>query len=328
MTHLFARATAHSNIALIKYWGKSDSEQNLPAVSSLSLTLDGMKTVTAVQFDSGLECDAVSLDGQPTDGRARERVVRLLDVVRARAGLELFARVESVNDFPTASGLASSASGFAALALAASHAAGLRPTRAEVSALARACSASAARSVFGGLAVLERGALSAMPLPGIEGWPLRMLVAVTTMEKKAIGSTHAMELCRCTSPYYEAWLAESVALFERGREAARLRDFASLGTAMEQSTLMMHATMMTARPCILYMSPSTVALIRAVEGLRRSGTEAYYTMDAGPHVKVLVQAGDAGTVRRVLEATPGVERVIDCGPGPAASVSTDPGEGS
>lgn len=321
MTKVQAHASAHSNIALIKYWGKSDTQRNLPAVPSLSLTLDGMKTETVVAFDPCLPIDRILLDGRELIGRPRERVIRLLDTVRGISGISSHASVESRNDFPTASGLASSASGFAALAMAATHAAGLRPSPSEVSALARAQSASAARSVFGGFSVLRRDAESAVPLPGAEGWPLRMLVAVTTVEPKAIGSTAAMELCRKTSPYYEAWVHQSDNLFAQALVAVDQRNLSALGTLMEKSTLMMHASMLSASPAIIYLKPSTLALVDCVQSLRQQGAQAYFTMDAGPHVKVLVESKEARAVAEVLARVPGVERIIDSGPGPAASVA-------
>ena len=149
------KAVAHSNIALAKYWGKADAVRNLTAVPSLSLTLAALRTVTTVRFDDSLALDELSLGGVLVSGRPLLRVSKLLDTVRAQVGLTTRARVESVNDFPTAAGLASSASGFAALAMAATRAAGLELSLAEVSALARAASASAARSLFGGYVSLE-----------------------------------------------------------------------------------------------------------------------------------------------------------------------------
>src|SRR4051812_46259134 len=144
------KAVAHSNIALAKYWGKADTARNLTAVPSLSLTLSALRTVTTVRFDQALEADELSLGGALVGGRPLLRVSKLLDSVRAQAGATTRARVESVNDFPTAAGLASSASGFAALAMAATRAAGLSLPIEQVSALARAASASAARSLYGG----------------------------------------------------------------------------------------------------------------------------------------------------------------------------------
>src|SRR6478609_2095159 len=144
-----ATARAHANIALAKYWGKADVARNLPAVPSLSLTLAGMRTTTEVTFDAALEADELFLGGAAQQGKPLQRATKLLNEVRGLAGTDTFAKVRSVNDFPTASGLASSASGFAALALAAVTALGLELPTDRVSAIARAASASAARSLYG-----------------------------------------------------------------------------------------------------------------------------------------------------------------------------------
>ena len=149
-----AYSSAGSNIALIKYWGKADVALNTAAVPSLSLTLDGMKTHTLVEFDSTLECDEIHLDGAKQVGKASSRAVKLLDAIRKEASSPLYARVLSFNNFPTAAGLASSASGFAALAGAARLAAGLDCSLPLLSSWARFCSASAARSVYPGFVEL------------------------------------------------------------------------------------------------------------------------------------------------------------------------------
>ncbi|MEO6603338.1 MAG: diphosphomevalonate decarboxylase, partial [Polyangiaceae bacterium] len=188
----FGRACAHSNIALAKYWGKADAVRNLTAVPSLSLTLAALRTVTSVRFDEALPEDEFLLAGESIGGRPLSRVSKLLDTVRAQVGADTHARVESHNDFPTAAGLASSASGFAALAMAASRAAGLELSLSDVSALARAASASAARSVFGGYVSLDSRAESAERVLEGAAFPLEMLVAVTVSGAKETASTDGM----------------------------------------------------------------------------------------------------------------------------------------
>jgi diphosphomevalonate decarboxylase len=319
-----ASAIAHSNIALVKYWGKADVARNLPAVPSLSLTLDGLSTRTTVEFDAALAEDELSLGGSCVLGRPLARASALLDEVRGMAGLEARARIVSHNDFPTASGLASSASGFAALSVAASAAAGLDLDVARLSALARRASASAARSLLGGFAVLRAGAESAEPLADQAYWPLRMLVAVTSSGPKATSSTAGMQQTALSSPYYEAWVRGAPELFQRAASAVMRRDLAELGEAMEASTLMMHACMMASRPSLLYLSPVTLRVMGQVASLRASGVSAYCTMDAGPHVKVLTDSEGAPHVEALLRATDGVLDVISCGPGGAARLIDAP----
>ncbi len=321
-----ARAVAHPNIALAKYWGKTGDGQNLPAVPSLSLTLDAMSTTTSVEFLPGLEADQVIINGgaaTPDEGR---RITHLLDRVRAAARLGERASVETANDFPTASGLASSASGFAALALAATRAAELSWDAAKVSDLARRSSVSAARSVYGGFVTLAAGTpgaefLAAQPLLDGHDWPIAMCVAVTTLEKKGVGSTDGMAHTRATSPYYAAWIAKAPELFERARRAVVSRDLEALGACAEESAFAMHATALAAAPALIYFSPTTVAAVLCVQNLRREGTLAFVTIDAGPHVKVLCYAADAPRIRAALREVEGVREVIVARPGSPASLA-------
>jgi diphosphomevalonate decarboxylase len=309
---------AHANIALAKYWGKADVARNLPAVPSLSLTLSGMRTTTEVTFSAELVRDELWLGGTLQQGKPLERASRLLDQVRQLAGVELRAHVRSHNDFPTASGLASSASGFAALALAAVRALELDISSEVVSALARAASASAARSLFGGFVALEAGAESAVQVAPPEHWPLEMLVAVTSEGAKETGSTEGMQHTSATSPYYPSWVADAPRLFAEVRAAVLARDFERLTPAVEQSALMMHASMLAARPALIYFRPATLAVIECVRALRQKGTPACFTIDAGPHVKVLVEPDAVADVQQALAAVPGVLRVLVSGPGPDA----------
>ncbi len=315
------RATAHSNIALAKYWGKRDRAQNIPDVPSLSLTLSALSTTTRVQFDSHLDADHLLLNGVPADQVSINKVSALLDRVRSAAGLESFAQVESKNDFPTASGLASSASGFAALAVASLGAAGLSWPAAAVSALARASSVSAARSIFGGFVTLDAGGISAEPLD-TRAWAgqLAMLIAITSEGPKAVGSTAGMLHTQASSPYYEAWRQTAPQVYRELRAALLVGDFQKLGDAMEHSTLLMHASMLSSRPALIYLNPATLAAMHCVRELRQRGTFAYFTMDAGPHVKVLTLAEHCSHVQRQLSSIPGVQRVIQSGAGEGARV--------
>jgi diphosphomevalonate decarboxylase len=312
-------AIAHANIALAKYWGKASVEDNMPAVPSLSLTLAALRSRTHAVVDAALAADEVSLDGVPATGRARERVVRLLDELRALTGATAHLRIDSTNDFPTAAGLASSASGFAALALAGSHALGRPLPAATLSSLARRASASAARSLFGGFVALEAGAEHAVPFtPGPAASELCMVIALTQRGSKAIGSTRGMLHTQATSPYYESWRATAPRLYAAQREQLAQGDLEALGASVEQSALMMHASMLAARPALIYFAPATLAAMQCVYELRHAGTFAYFTMDAGPHVKVLTLDTQRAAVAAALASVPGVHQVIVSRPGPGA----------
>lgn len=321
-----ASALAHPNIALAKYWGKTPGSDNAPAVPSLSVTLDGMATHTTVTFSDDLEADVFELNGQAADATSLGRVSKLLGEVRTEAGLRSAARVRSRNDFPTAAGLASSASGFAALAVAARAAAGLPDDAARASNLARRASASSARSLFGGYVELPAGVegqarfLPARPVAPPAALDLRVLVAVTTERRKDTPSTDGMNHTARTSPFYRAWLDHAPRLFERVRAAVLAGDLEALGIAAEESALTMHASAIAAAPGVIYWLGPTVEVIAAVRALRAQGTGAWCTIDAGPHVKVLCAPGDAPAVSAHLLAVPGVQRLLTARPGEGARV--------
>jgi diphosphomevalonate decarboxylase len=323
-----AVAVAHPNIALTKYWGKRPGAGRFPAVPSLSVTLAGLSTRTRVRFDEALAADRVVLNGVPADGDVEARAVELLDRVRAASGDPRFAEVESRNDFPTASGLASSASGFAALALAAARASGLAWDPARVSDLARQSSVSAARSLFGGYVELDAGTvacgspasdfLAARPIAPGAHLPLAVLVCVTSEGPKAIGSTTGMQTTLNESPYAEAWLSHAPRLHARLRAALLARDFAAMGALAESSALAMHASAIAAG--VVYWTGATLEALQAVRGLRAAGVLAFATVDAGPHVKILVQPEDAARVKATAGAVPGVRRVIEASIGEGARI--------
>jgi diphosphomevalonate decarboxylase len=315
-----ARAFAHSNIALVKYWGKADVASNLPAVPSLSMTLDGMYTETVVTFDPTLDQDVCYLDNRPSRDKEQTRFVKALDLVRREANIRTKARVKTRNNFPTASGLASSASGFAALILAARAAARLPMNASTASDLARQCSASAARSIFGGFVALPLSQTSAVRVATPDGFQPELLVAVTTSAEKSMGSTAGMQHTKDTSPYYAPWVEQAPRLYAEACTALRAGDLAVLGPLVEHSALLMHASMWGANPALIYFNDVTMRVIHAVRTLRERGLTGYFTMDAGPHVKVLTSPSHAAELSDHLARVEGVQRVLRCKVGPDARV--------
>ncbi|MGC4117709.1 MAG: diphosphomevalonate decarboxylase [Myxococcales bacterium] len=317
-----ATAVAHPNIALVKYWGKRDESLVLPHQPSLSMTLDGLSATTTVEFCDRAD-DVAEIDGRALSGKELARVVQTLDLVRARAGIQKRAWMVSKTDFPNAAGLASSAAGGAALAAAASWAAGIDGTPRELSILARRNSGSACRSVEGGFCEWKRGEASdgsdsfAVQVAPESHWPeLRMVVVVTSSKAKEVSSRDGMKHTVQTSPFYPAWVGMVDGDLAEARAALLSCDLERLGAVAERNAWRMHATGMGAVPPVVYMRSATLAVVEELPALRASGLAAWFTLDAGPNPVVLCLERDASKVVEKLSPIPGVMRTVIAGPGP------------
>ena len=318
MTGRRASARALANVALVKYFGKRDSRLNLPAAGSLSIALEPLETTTEVAFDAAFDRDEVLLDVRPAPAAFAARVSSFLDLVRGLAGTAERARVVTRNGFPTGAGLASSASGFAALALAATAALDLELGEDGLSALARQGSGSAARSIPGGVAVWDAGERAdgadsfARRIAAPADLDLRLVVGVSDAGPKALGSTQAMELTRETSPYYAAWIETARSQLAEAIDAVEERDLERLGGIAERSALAMHAAALAAAPGIVYWNGATVDALHAIRALRAKGHLVFFTCDAGPQPKALCAPADEDAVVRALVNLPGIRKVIRC----------------
>ena len=322
-------AHAHANIALIKYWGKRSVDLNLPAVGSISLTLDALKTVTTLQFDESLESDVLQLNHRTILGKPLERISEFLDIA-AQNGVRPKAKIITSNSFPTGAGLASSASGFAALAVATNEAMNLNLTKEELSMLARQGSGSAARSIYGGFAEMKCGSSLeddsddyAIQLKDQSYWDLRLLIAITSTDKKEIGSTEGMVRTAKSSPFYAGWVESQQADLEEMRNAVNKKNFSKVGELTEHSCFKMHGLAMSGRPPLLYWNGVTTEMIHTIWNLRSKGTAAYVTMDAGPQVKVLCQPGNSELVKQAMLSVSGVKQIIEAKPGPGAAIGSE-----
>jgi diphosphomevalonate decarboxylase len=312
-----ATAIANPNIAFIKYWGKADETLNLPANPSLSMNLAALTTVTTVEFCPGLPRDVVTIDDAPASEQALARVVAHLDRVRTLAGIDERALVESRSDFPVGTGLASSASAFAALSMAATQAAGIWLEDDELSRLARRGSGSACRSVPGGYALWEgdRDETSfARRVAPPEHWALCDIVAIVSRRHKNVGSHDGHKLAS-SSPFHATRVAAVPELLMASEEGLHQRALGVIGPAIEADALAMHGVMMTSRPSLLYWQPGTLAVLQAVRAWRGEGLGVYFTMDAGPNVHCICEADDAAQVRKRLLGVQGVQEVLTSGPG-------------
>lgn len=314
---------AHTNIALIKYWGKENEEWIIPKNNSLSLTLDAFYTDTKVTFDKNLKEDELILDGIKQDSSAISKVRRVLDEVRAQTDSPLKARVESRNHVPTAAGLASSASGLAALAGAASYSAGLSLSDKELSKLARIGSGSASRSIYGGFAEWIKGhdhdSSFAVPVDDAD-WDIGMLFIIVNDAVKEVSSRDGMKRTVETSPFYDGWLNSLDTDLSEMKSAISDRNIEKIGSIAERNALKMHATTLGANPPFTYWTAESMRAMNAVRDLRKLGYTAYFTMDAGPNVKIICKQSQLGELKKHLNERFDEDQLIEARPGPGLHV--------
>ncbi|MCJ0930176.1 diphosphomevalonate decarboxylase [Virgibacillus halodenitrificans] len=310
-----ATAKAHTNIALIKYWGKRNEEIILPTNNSLSLTLDGFYTETTVALHEDYTEDHFILDGQPVVGEQYKRVTTFLDLIRKLAGKKLYANVRSINNVPTAAGFASSASGFAALAAAGTKAMGIHLSEQELSRLTRQGSGSACRSIYGGFAEWRMGKENdgsdsyAVPIAPVEHWDLRVAAVILSSTMKKVSSREGMKRTVESSPFFDGWVNSIPKDLEEIKEGIKARNMEKVGSIAEANCLRMHATTLGADPPFTYWHDTTLTVMQTVKQLREQGVPAYFTIDAGPNVKVLYLPENEKTVEKVLREIPGVTDV-------------------
>ena len=320
-----ATALAHPNIAFIKYWGNRDNALRLPANGSISMNLDGLFTRTMVTFSASFKTDSLQIGNRSVHGPGLERVSTFLDRVRDLADVNESAEVVSENNFPSGAGIASSAAAFAALALAASQAAGITLTERELSHLARRGSGSACRSTPGGFVEWQAGETEqdsyAFSIVPPEHWDLVDCVAIVSAGHKKTGSTEGHALAP-TSPLQAARVADAPRRLDLCRQAILERDFDAFAAIVELDSDMMHAVMMTSTPGLFYWQPASIRVMDAVRKWRASGIPVCYTVDAGPNIHVISPREYIGETEKKLRALPGVGDVLVAGVGgPARLVS-------
>jgi diphosphomevalonate decarboxylase len=328
-----ATAIAHPNIALIKYWGNRDSLLRLPSNGSISMNLDGLETRTTVHFDSQLVTDEVFINGKGTEGVAKDRVCQMLDEVRKLAGCHEFARVVSENNFPTGTGIASSASGFAALVVAATKAAGLILEKndlsglATLSRLARHGSGSACRSIPGGFVEWLVGTSDAdsyaISIASPDHWKLVDCIALIDSHQKATSSTEGHALAR-TSIMQGPRVMDAPRRLSICRNAILEHDFPALAEIIEEDSFLLHAVMMTCHPPLFYWKPATLGVMQAIRTARADGVQACSTIDAGPNVHVICEAEVAQDTARLIKNIPGVREVLMASVGGPARLIQNP----
>lgn len=301
MNEITVRSPA--NIAFIKFWGKKDPKLNIPFNDSISMNLSGCTTETTVKFDGSLKEDIISVDGNEVAGLGKDRVILILDEVRKAAKVKLNARVTSKNSFPSDAGIASSASGFSALTLAASKAAGLSLDQKQLSVLARRGSGSACRSIPDGFTYWKKGrdndSSYAFSIAPPEFWDIRDLVVVVSKEKKKAGSTEGHSVAT-TSPYFEYRLKKLPERIKVLKGAILKKDFDTFGKTLEEEAVDLHVMAMTSRPPIFYWNAGTMDVMHKVMELRVRGIKCFFTIDAGPNVHVICLGKDENRIKKEL----------------------------
>lgn len=305
---------AHTNIALVKYWGKKDKALKIPTNSSVSLTLDKFYTETSVTYDPNLLSDEFYLDGRKVSDKVAHRVYQYMDVLRQYVDIPHCARIESTNFVPKEAGLASSASAFAALAKAATlH---LDLSDAEVSRLARLGSGSASRSIYPNFVRWERGNshLTSVASPiEMTPWPeFRMIVCMVNDGIKPYSSSEAMDITSINSPYFESWIESSEYDSNAIVQALQEKDIWKVGGIAQANALKMHASLLAVN--MWYFEPKTVEIMNIIRDLQNN-TPVFFTMDAGPNVKLMTLDCH---VDEVLAALPKNINTIVCKAGPGA----------
>lgn len=287
-------AVAPSNIAFIKYWGKIDDELRLPANSSFSMNLDKCLTTTTVEFDEKYTHDSFEMIGEKISEKEKERTFKSVDLLRKKAKSSLFAKIVTKNSFPKSAGMASSASGFAALVVATARALNLNLSEKELSIYARIGSGSACRSIPDGYVEWKEGKTSeqsyAHSLFPTGHWNLRNVLVIVRANEKKIPTSVGMEASRETSIFYKPRIEAVKKLHKQLLDAFSRKDFRIVGEIIEKDCVYMHSVMMTTTPPLFYWTPETLTLIQKVQEWRTEGIESYFTIDAGPNVHIICES--------------------------------------
>lgn len=314
-----ATAKAPANIAFIKYWGMTDPDLILPANSSISMNLSDCFTITTVEFSKDHLADTIFLESssgekETVEGRGKAMVINHLNRLRDLANVSFHAKVVTQNSFPTSIGIASSASGFAALTLAVVTALELEVDKKELSILTRLSgSGSACRSILDGFVRWNKGTSSetsyAEKLASPDWWDLLDIIVIFDKEKKKISSQEGHTVAK-TSPHYQDRLKELPERIQEVEEAIINRDISQLGEAIEEEAESLHLITTTSTPPIEYRSEKTKELCKAIKEWRIQGIQAYYTIDAGSAVHIICEGKEKEKVMEKVERFEGVAQTI------------------
>ena len=280
-------AYANANIALIKYWGKNNHVLNIPLMSSLSVTLDNLGTLSSVEV---ADEDKLFINDQ--EEKNIEKLIYFLQYIRSTFNTKKYFLIKSYNNIPTMAGLASSASAYASITIALNNLLSLNLTKEQMSLVARVGSASAARSIFGGINILHGGQNYTHEQACVKNITnqhfsnLAILIVLCDKQPKKISSTKGMKLAS-SSIFFEAFVNKNSDDIKNALNAIDKGDFASLGNLSELSTLKMHSVMLTSTPSLMYWNEKTLIVMKKIQDLREQyGYIAFFSIDAGANVKI------------------------------------------
>lgn len=298
------KAVARVNFALIKYWGKKDEDLKIPFQSSLSFTVDKLYTETEVVFSNNLLEDKIIINDKE-DEKVNFRVKKHLDYIRNKFNVSKYAYVNSKNYVPTAAGLASSASAFAALTYAAIKELGINLTNEELSKIARVGSGSASRSIYGNFAIWHHGesdATSYAESLNVDWDDFRIIVCLIDQNEKKYSSTKAMQKSVENKELYNDWVKQSETDLAEIIPAIKDKDIKKVGLIAERNAMMMHNLIDATG--ITYKSEKSIEVINRVKSLRIKGINAYITMDAGPNVKIITLKDEVSKIVNAFNDIP------------------------
>jgi len=307
-----ATAVAPSNIAFIKYWGRKDEVLRLPENGSISMNLSNLTTTTTVEFNKDFTEDEIIINNQK-EAQEGNRAIKHLDRIRSLAKINLKAKVVTNNNFPTGTGLSSSASGFAALTIAGTKAAGLNLSEKELSILARQGSGSACRSIPDGFVEWLDGNTSetsyGVSLYKEDYWDIADIVAVVSKNKKEVSTTEGQKSAS-SSPFFSVRLSGMKNKINLIKKYMKEKDFVKFGELLEAEALELHAIMLTSIPSLIYLLPGSLRIMHMVKKWRQEGLQIYFTVNTGQDIHLICQKRDVNEVVRRLESIPDVQKTI------------------
>ena len=317
----YIKAIAHPNFALIKYWGKSDVLNNLPDMSSISITIDTLFSTAKVSFDSSLKKDLWVLNN--IEQESLGQIKPTMNYLKSFKSVKDFCVIESTNNFPTAAGLASSASGVASIVIAINELFNLQLSEKELINAAILGSGSAPRSLYSGFVYLNKKNYSCETILDGNEWPLKIIICQTSSDRKLVSSRDGMRISKSTSSYYKDWVNDQDNDIKQALKAIKMKDFDMLGEVSEDNCKKMHKVMETSKPPLIYRNATSHLCIQKIEEMKVNGIGIFYTIDAGPQVKIICKDQYTDQVISEMKSIPNMQDIIEVNIGQGARLTNE-----